>query len=74
MGAQGNRRRTKDTNVMMSTEELLLYAKNLWDSSEWDPDGTQLNDLYSAIIKAGAVEVIQDAMDNYVEPHWDHWN
>jgi len=59
---------------MMSTEELLLYAKNLWDSSEWDPDGTQLNDLYSAIIKAGAVEVIQDAMDNYVEPHWDHWN
>jgi hypothetical protein len=58
---------------MMSTEELLEYAKNLWSNSEWDPDGTDLNELYSAIIKAGAVEVIQDAMDNYAKPEWDHW-
>lgn len=58
---------------MMSTEELLEYAKNLWSNGVWDPDGTDLNELYAAIFKAGAVEVIQDAMDNYIEPKWDHW-
>ena len=58
---------------MMSTEELLVYAKNLWGNSAWDPDGTDLNELYKAIIKAGAVEVIEDAMDTYNEPEWDHW-
>jgi hypothetical protein len=58
---------------MMSTEELLVYAKKLWAHSAWDPDGTDLNELYQAIIKAGAVEVIEDAMDTYNGPEWDHW-
>lgn len=58
---------------MMTTEELLVYARNLFLNSAWDPGGTQLNELYATIIQSGKVKVVNDAMSNYVEPEWDHW-